>query len=74
MPKELLIVITKDMRIGTILADYPETNDIFVEYEMDCFHCLKSKFETLEQAAQVHGYDVNELLYVLNEAVTENQK
>lgn len=60
-------MITADMKIGKILKNYPEKIDILMDLGLDCIGCLSSKFETLEQAAKVHGIDLDFLLYELNE-------
>ncbi|MFP3154928.1 DUF1858 domain-containing protein [Lachnospiraceae bacterium ZAX-1] len=64
-------MIIKDMRIGSIMADYPETLEVLADYELDCRHCMKAKYETLEQAAEMHGFPLEQLLYELNDAIGE---
>lgn len=64
-------MITKDMRIGRILADYPEAVEVLADYDLDCHHCMKSKYETLEQAAEMHGFSLDQMLYELNDAVRQ---
>ena len=59
--------ITKDMTIGEVLAKDFDCAPIFFEMGMHCVGCPSSSMETLEEAAAVHGYDVNLLLKKLNE-------
>lgn len=61
-------VITKD----TLVADIPEINpaalDVLWNLGMGCIHCIMANHETLEEAAAVHGLDLDQLLKDLNEA------
>ena len=60
------MTISKDMYIGQILREKPESAEILFQYGMGCIGCPSSQMETLEQAAAVHGLDVDELLKSLN--------
>lgn len=59
-------MITKDMTIGKIIKHYPEKIEVLMEFGLYCNDCLSAKFETVEKAAQVHGFDLEELIYQLN--------
>ena len=56
----------KDTRIGEILEKAPEKAEILLEIGMHCLGCTDSQMETLEEACDVHGIDVNEVLEKLN--------
>lgn len=56
----------KDTKIGEILQKAPEKAEILLEVGMHCLGCPASQMETLEEACNVHGIDVNELLEKLN--------
>lgn len=56
----------KDTRIGEILEKAPEKAGILLEIGMHCLGCPASQMETLEEACDVHGIDVNEVLEKLN--------
>ncbi len=58
--------INKDMTIGEILQVAGEKADILLEAGMHCLGCPASQAETLEEACEVHGIDVEELLEKLN--------
>lgn len=58
--------IEKDTLIGDILAQAPEKADLLLEAGMHCLSCPASQMETLEEACEVHGIDVNELLAEIN--------
>ncbi len=57
----------KDTRIGEILEEAPEKAEILMEAGMHCLGCPASQMETLEEACQVHGLDVSEIVEKLNE-------
>ena len=54
--------ITKDMTIGEILRTAPEVAPIPMEAGMHCLGCPASQGESLEEAAMVHGIDIEELM------------
>ncbi len=54
--------ITKDMTIGEILASAPDVAPVLMGAGMHCLGCPASQGETLEEAAMVHGIDVDELM------------
>ncbi len=58
--------ITKDTIIGDILDLDRSTAPYFMEIGMHCLGCPSSRGETLEQACEVHGVDVESLLSKLN--------
>lgn len=65
------MAITKDQTIGEILQSNPDTAKVLRQFGMHCLGCAIASGETIEQAAQVHGLDLEELLKALNEVVTE---
>ena len=58
--------IEKDMTIGEILEEAPEKAEILMDAGMHCLGCPASQGETLEEACEVHGIDVEEVLKELN--------
>ena len=56
----------KDTKIGEILEKAPEKVDILLDAGMHCIGCFISEYETIEEACNVHGIDVEELLNELN--------
>ena len=61
------MIITKDSIIGDILDAHGEaTAPYFLEMGMHCLGCPSSQSETLEEACQVHGIDVDDLVNRLN--------
>jgi hybrid cluster-associated redox disulfide protein len=59
--------VTKDMTIGQVIRANPEAAQILMGFGMGCIGCPSSQAETLEEAAMVHGMDVNEMLEALNQ-------
>lgn len=58
--------INKDMKIGELLEIAPEKAEILLEAGMHCLGCPASQAETLEEACEVHGINVEELVERLN--------
>ena len=59
--------ITKDMTIGEILSIKPEVAPALLAAGMHCLGCPASQGETLEEAAMVHGIDVDDLMKAIAE-------
>ena len=56
----------KDTTIGEILEKEPEKAEILLEVGMHCIGCPASQMETIEEACDVHGIDVDEVIEKLN--------
>ena len=56
----------RNTTIGEILEIAPEKAKILLEIGMHCLGCPASQAETIEEACEVHGIDVEELLEKLN--------
>lgn len=61
-----MATITKDTRIGELLQIKPEAAPCLLEIGMHCLGCPSAAMETLEEAALVHGVDIDELLAKMN--------
>ena len=59
-------MIEKTTKIGELLEKAPEKANILLEAGMHCLGCPASQAETIEEACEVHGIDVNELMKKLN--------
>lgn len=59
-------MITKEMTIGEVVNGHPEVIDKLTEFGLHCLGCPASQAETLEEAAMVHGLDINEFIKALN--------
>lgn len=63
--------ITKNSIIGDVLDTYPETAEIFFSIGMHCLGCPASRGESIEDACQVHGADVDALVKKLQEVANK---
>ena len=54
--------ITKDMTIGEILRTKPEAAEVLLNAGMHCLGCPSAQGESLEEAAMVHGIDIDTLM------------
>lgn len=59
-------MINKDTKIGDLLQEFPDKAEILLSAGMHCLGCPASQAETLEEACDVHGIDVEELVKELN--------
>ena len=53
--------ITKEMTIGEILNTNPDVAPVLLEAGMHCLGCPSAQGESLEEAAMVHGIDIDAL-------------
>ena len=58
--------VTKDMLIGELIRKKLETVETLMSFGMGCVGCPSSQMESLEEAAMVHGLDLNKLMEALN--------
>ena len=58
--------ITKQMTIGEILRIDQGVIPILLESGMHCLGCPSARGETIGQACEVHGVDVEEILAQIN--------
>lgn len=54
--------ITKDMTIGEIIRANEAVIPVLINAGMHCVGCPSAQGETLEEAAMVHGMDVDDLM------------
>lgn len=59
-------MITKDTTIGEVIKMNPAAAGILMGFGMGCVGCPSAQVETLEQASEVHGIKLEELLAALN--------
>lgn len=60
------MTITKEMIIAEILRVKPASASILISNGMGCLGCPSSQSESLEQAAEIHGMDIDALIKELN--------
>lgn len=59
-------MIERTTKIGELLEIAPEKAEILIEAGMYCLGCPASQAETIEEACEVHGIDVEDLLEKIN--------
>lgn len=57
-----MATVTKEMTIGEILRVKPEVAPVLMEMGMHCLGCPSAQGESLEEAAMVHGMDIDALM------------
>ena len=65
--------ITKEMTIEEVISKYPKTSSIFLKYGFHCLGCPGAKFENIEQGAQIHGINLDELINELNKVIKNEE-
>jgi hybrid cluster-associated redox disulfide protein len=63
--------ISKNMSIGDVVQEYPQTIEVFLKHGLMCFGCAIARFENVEQGARAHGINVESLVTDLNAAVPQ---
>ncbi len=58
----------KDMTIAEIIKNKPGAAAILMSRGMHCLGCVIAQGETLEQAADVYGIPIDDLLKAINES------
>jgi hybrid cluster-associated redox disulfide protein len=64
--------ITREMPIGEVVQNYPQTIEVFLKHGLMCFGCAIARFENIEQGAMAHGINVDALIKDLNAAVPQS--
>jgi hybrid cluster-associated redox disulfide protein len=65
-------VITADTNVFELISEYPDSQEILIEYGIPCASCHFSSYDTLGDSIAEFGIeedDVKELLEQLNEVV-----
>lgn len=63
--------VNKEMLIGQLLTLNPNIAPILMRAGMHCLGCPSSQMESLEEAAAVHGLDVDILVQQINDFLGE---
>ena len=63
--------VSKDMLIGQLLQIDANIAPILMRAGMHCLGCPSSQMESLEEAAMVHGLDVDVLVNQINDILGE---
>ena len=60
--------ITKEMTIGQAIAANEAVVQILLNAGMHCLGCPSAQGESIEEAAMVHGINIDELMKAIEEA------
>ena len=63
--------VSKDMLIGQLLQIDANIAPILMRAGMHCLGCPSSQMESLEEAAMIHGLDVDVLVNQINDFLGE---
>jgi len=61
--------ITKNTLIGDLIKSHPKAVPLMQKQGLHCVGCHVATWETLEQGAQSHGIDVDNLIRELNKVL-----
>lgn len=61
------MAFTKDMLIGDVIRQNSNAIAVLMQHGMGCVGCPSSQMESLEEAAMVHGIDLDSLMQALND-------
>ena len=56
------MIFTKDMTIAEMITANPDVVPILLNAGMHCIGCPSAMGETIEEAAMVHGMDIDNLM------------
>ena len=59
-------MITKDMTIGEVVRSKENAAEVLMSFGMGCIGCPSAQAESIEDAAKVHGLNLEALLEALN--------
>lgn len=60
------MAFTKEMTLGEVLSQKPAAAEVLMSFGMGCVYCPSAQGESVEQAAMVHGLNLDDLLIALN--------
>ncbi|QSX05133.1 DUF1858 domain-containing protein [Sedimentibacter sp. zth1] len=60
------MAVTKDSLIGEVIQENPNAVEILMSFGLGCVGCPSAQMESLEEAAMVHGVNVDNMIEALN--------
>lgn len=60
------MAITKESLIREVLEENPNAVEILMGFGLGCVGCPSAQMESLEEAAMVHGINVDDIVDALN--------
>jgi hybrid cluster-associated redox disulfide protein len=71
------MTISKSMKIGQVLADYPEAIPVLMGAGIGCVGCPSAQSETIEEGFKAHGLSdkqIDEIVAAMNSAVKKEKR
>lgn len=68
------IILKKEMTIAEAIKKKPAIAGLLMSKGMHCLGCVIAQGETVEQAAEVHGIDLDELINEINAMESKEEK
>lgn len=68
-------LVTKDMLLGSVVAEHPEAAAVMLEYGLHCVGCFANAYDTVEVGAKVHGMndaEVDEMVDKVNKRIADH--
>ena len=61
--------ITAETLVGQIVNEHPEAAPVLLSIGMHCLGCPASQMESLADAAAVHGFNPDDVVKAVNDAI-----
>lgn len=61
--------ISRTMTFAELMRTYPQSVAVLKKFNLGCIGCMGAQNESLEQGANAHGLDIEELLAELNKVL-----
>jgi iron-sulfur cluster assembly protein len=69
--------VRKDMKVGEVVAKFPNSTDIMLQHGLHCVGCHISPYETIEQGSRAHGMsegEIDEMVVEINAFIKDEEK
>lgn len=61
--------ITKEMNVYELLDKFPQLEKLFEDYGLTCIGCPGAEMESISEAANSHGINLEDLLKDINKEI-----
>ena len=61
--------VTAETLVGQIVNEHPEAINVLLSIGMHCLGCPASQMESLADAAAVHGFNPDDVVKAVNDAI-----
>ncbi len=70
-------IITKEMKLGDLIINYPRAAEILFEEGFHCLGCGAAHFETIEEGLLAHGKsqkEIEKIIEKMNKIISDESK